>query len=117
MLHRALIAVSNSIGPTFSLGLNSGTAAGKILSLPDLEEIPSNHSAIIALIKPTKALSTAISLQVKGVVQVGDSYLCSQVVAHCLHRNLPFGIVTRERKDRMEHKVELSVTQGKISFF
>ena len=115
VIYRALYAVSHSIGPTFAMGLCLGTADGKVMSLPGLEEIPSDHSAIIALIKPTKALSTAISLQVKGVVQVGDSYLCSQVVAHCLHHNLPFGIVTRDWRDKAEHKSELLVTQDKVS--
>lgn len=115
VLFRALTAVCHSIGPKFSLGLCLGTAAGKVLSLSDIEDIPSGHSAIIAVIKPTKGLTVAFPPQVKGVVQVGDSYLCSRLLAHCLQHDIPFGLVTREWRDRVDRKVELEVTQEKIS--
>jgi hypothetical protein len=115
--YKALYAVSHSIGPTFSLGLCLGTAAGKVLSMPDLDDTPYDRIAILAIIKPKKALSTSVPQQVKGIVQAGSSYLCPHLLTHCLQHNIPFGIMTREWRDRVDHKVELHVAEDKISIF
>ena len=115
--YKALFAVSHSIGTTFSLGLCLGTAAGRVLFMPDFDEVPYDHIAILAIVKPKKALSTSIPQQVKGIVQVGSSYLCSHLLSHCLQHSIPFGLITREWRDKADHKVELHIAEDKISIF
>jgi len=116
-LSRAFYAVSTSIRPSFSLGIYPGQVTGKVISLADIEEITSDSSAVIALVRNLNPGVCEVKKQVKGIILLGNCELSSHLVAHCLDQKVVLGVMTQDRGEGLENKVEVRVTRDKVTFF
>ena len=114
VVSRALHAVTLGMGRSFHLSLCPGKAIGKVLEVTDLDEVPTEFSSVIAIVQSSKILVNDIPKNVKGIVQVGDSYISAQLVAHCLKNRIVFGVVEEGFRDDVKGKVELRVETNKV---